>query len=83
MWLLLVYVVALGTVLPFVCIVSALHHVSPTRVTIVAMLEPVLAALVAFAWLGEELTRQELLGGALVLVAVGIVQTARAVRFRG
>ena len=78
-WLLLAYVVVLGTVLPFVCIVSALPHVSPTRVTIVAMLEPVLAALVAFAWLGEELTGQELLGGAFVLAAVGIVQTARAV----
>ena len=77
-WLLLGYVVSLGTVLPFVCIVSALHHVSPTRVTIVAMLEPVLAAFVAFVWLGEELTRQELLGGALVLAAVAIVQTARS-----
>ena len=77
-WLLLAYVVALGTVVPFVCIVSALHHVSPTRVTVVAMLEPVFAALAAFLWLGEELSAQELVGGALVLVAVGIVQTTRA-----
>ena len=61
-WLLLAYIVVLGTVVPFIFLVSALHHV-PARVTIVAMLEPVLAAIVAWVWLDEELAAVQIVGG--------------------
>ena len=77
-WLLLLGVVVLGTIVPFVMILSALHHLSPTRVVIVAMLEPVLAALAAFAWLEESLTAEQIVGGLLVLGAVALAQTAQA-----
>jgi drug/metabolite transporter (DMT)-like permease len=76
-WLLLAYVVVLGTVVPFVLLVSALHHVPATRVTIVAMLEPVLAAVIAWIWLGEELAAIQILGGLIVLAGVVLAQTAR------
>jgi drug/metabolite transporter (DMT)-like permease len=76
-WLLLAYIVVLGTVVPFVLIVNALHHVPATRVTVVAMLEPVLAAVVAFAWLGEEIGGLQIAGAALVLGGVTLAQTAR------
>jgi drug/metabolite transporter (DMT)-like permease len=76
-WLLLGYVVVLGTVVPFIFLVSALHHVPATRVTIVAMLEPVLAAIVAWIWLGEELAAVQIAGGLIVLVGVVLAQTAR------
>ena len=75
--LLLAFVVVLGTIVPFIMIVTALHHLSPTRVIIVAMLEPVLASVAAFAWLGEELSGQQIAGGLLVLAAVALAQTAR------
>ena len=77
-WLLLGYIVVLGTVVPFVLLVSALHHVPATRVTIVAMLEPVLAAIVAWIWLGEELAAVQIAGGLIVLAGVILAQTARA-----
>lgn len=76
-WLLLAYVVVLGTVVPFIFVVTALHHVPATRVTAVAMLEPVLAAVVAFAWLGEELGGLQIVGGLVVLAGVVLAQTAR------
>lgn len=75
--LLLAYVVVLGTVVPFVLFVSALHHVPATRMTIVAMLEPVLAAMVAWVWLGEELAAIQIVGGLIVLAGVLLAQTAR------
>lgn len=75
--LLLTYVIVLGTVVPFIFLVTALHYVPATRVTILAMLEPVLAAIIAYAWLGEELTGTQIAGALLVLVGVGIAQTAR------
>jgi drug/metabolite transporter (DMT)-like permease len=77
-WVLLAYVVLLGTVVPFVLFVSALRHVPATRVTIVAMLEPVLAALMAWLWLEEELGALQIVGGLVVLAGVVLAQTARA-----
>jgi drug/metabolite transporter (DMT)-like permease len=77
-WLLIAYVIVFGTIIPFGFIVAALNYIVPTRVAIIATLEPVGAALVAFAWLGEELTTIQLVGGTLVLAGVGLAQTARA-----
>jgi drug/metabolite transporter (DMT)-like permease len=81
-WLLLGYLVVLGTIVPFLLMVTALHSIPATRVTVIAMLEPALAALVAYAWLEEELTGLQVAGCLLVLVGVGIAQTARATRER-
>lgn len=76
-WALLAYVVVLGTVVPFVLFVSALHHVPATRVTIIAMLEPVLAAVAAWLWLEEELGALQIAGGLIVLAGVVLAQSAR------
>ena len=76
-WLLVAFVIVGGTIVTFGLIVSALRHVPATRVAIVAMLEPVAASLVAWAWLGETLAAQQLVGGAIVLAAILIAQTAR------
>jgi drug/metabolite transporter (DMT)-like permease len=76
-WLLLGYVVVLGTVVPFVCMITALRHLPATRATVVAMVEPVLAGLVAYAWLGEEISAGQIVGGLLVLGAIVLAQTAR------
>jgi drug/metabolite transporter (DMT)-like permease len=67
----------LGTVLPFTLELTALRHLPATRVGIVAMLEPVAATLVAWAWLGESLAAVQLLGGSVVLVGIIAAQTAR------
>ena len=45
--------IVLGTITPFFLLVSALRHLSATTVGIVAMLEPVVGALVGWAWLSE------------------------------
>jgi drug/metabolite transporter (DMT)-like permease len=77
-WLLLGYLIVLGTIVPFLLMITALHSIPATRVTVIAMLEPALAAVVAYAWLGEELTATQIVGCLLVLAAVAIAQTARA-----
>ena len=57
--------------------VGSLQHLPATTVGMVAMLEPVLGALVAYFWLGETLAAQQLVGGAIVLAAIFLAQTAR------
>ncbi len=76
-WALVAWIVVLGTVVPFILVVGSLEHLPATRVAICGMLEPVVAALVAYAWLGETLAPAQLMGGVLVLLAIGVAQTAR------
>jgi drug/metabolite transporter (DMT)-like permease len=76
-WALVAWVVVLGTVVPFILVVGALQHLPAMRVAICGMLEPVVAAVVAYGWLDETLAPPQLLGGLLVLAAIGLAQTAR------
>jgi drug/metabolite transporter (DMT)-like permease len=76
-WLLVAYVILLGTVVPFVLLMTALHYIPATRATVVAMAEPVVASLVAYAWLEEELGALQIAGGMLVLTGIVLAQTAR------
>jgi drug/metabolite transporter (DMT)-like permease len=76
-WALMTWMVILGTIIPFFLLVSALRHLPATRVAIIAMLEPVVATAVAWAWLGESLGAMQLAGAAVVLAAIALAQTAR------
>ena len=69
--------IVLGTIAPFFLLVSALRHVSATTAGIVAMLEPVVGALVGWLWLKESLDGVQLAGAGIVLAAVGLAQSAR------
>jgi drug/metabolite transporter (DMT)-like permease len=76
-WVLLLWVVVLGAIVPFGLIVASLRHISATRAGITAMLEPVVAIGVAWAWLGESLAPVQLSGAVLTLVGIALAQTAR------
>jgi drug/metabolite transporter (DMT)-like permease len=76
-WALMVWVVVLGAIVPFGLIVGALRHISATRAGITAMVEPVVAIVIAWAWLGESLTPVQLSGAVLTLLGIGLAQTAR------
>jgi drug/metabolite transporter (DMT)-like permease len=76
-WLLMAWMVVLGTIVPFGLLVAALRHVTPTRAGILAMFEPVAGTIVAYAWLREELSPTQLVGAAVVLAGIGLAQTAR------
>jgi drug/metabolite transporter (DMT)-like permease len=76
-WALVAWMIVPGTIVPFFLLVSALRHLPATRVGIIAMLEPVVATVVAWAWLGESLSVVQLAGAAVVLTAIVLAQTAR------
>jgi drug/metabolite transporter (DMT)-like permease len=76
-WSLIAWMVVLGTIVPFALLVGSLRHIAATRAGIVAMFEPVMGAVVAWAWLGESLGTPQLLGGILVLAAIFLAQSAR------
>ncbi len=70
--------IVLGSFLPFVLSFTALKYLPATAAGIVASSEVLLAFLVAWLWLGEELQPIQLLGAAVVLVGIVLAQTARA-----
>ena len=76
-WSLMLFVVVVGTMVTFLLVTAALRHLSATRVAIIAMLEPVAAGLVAYAWLGESFGALQLVGGGIVLSGIVLAQTAR------
>jgi len=77
LWLLVAWMILLGSIIPFALVVAALPRIGATRTAIVSMLEPVVAILVAWAWLGESLDGVQLAGAALTLAGIGLAQTAR------
>jgi drug/metabolite transporter (DMT)-like permease len=76
-WALMAWMIVPGTIVPFFLLVSALRHLPATRVAIIAMLEPVVATAVAWAWLGESFAALQLTGAVVVLAAIVLAQTAR------
>jgi drug/metabolite transporter (DMT)-like permease len=74
-----------STVVPFGAFLTALHHIDATKASITATLEPVLAGIGTYLIpaLYEPLGWTQLAGGALVLVAVVVVQLPHLLERRG
>jgi DME family drug/metabolite transporter len=68
-----------GTLAPFLLFVWAVGHVRAASAAIAATLEPVLAAIAAWSWLGQTLSLQQVAGGVLVIAAVTHLQLSREV----
>ena len=78
-WLIIAVIAVLGTVAPFFLGLLALRHLPATIVTVVAMLEPVIANVLGWAWFRESLTLVQVLGAIAVLAGIVLAQTSRQV----
>jgi drug/metabolite transporter (DMT)-like permease len=76
-WVLMAWIIVVGTIIPFFLIVGSMRHITATRAGILAMVEPVFASLVAYGWLDETLGGTQLVGGAIVLGGILLAQSAR------
>jgi drug/metabolite transporter (DMT)-like permease len=76
-WTLLVWVIVLGTLVPFGVELAALRHLSATTVTMVAMLEPVGVLVLGWVWFHESLGTVAVVGAVAVVVGIVLAQSAR------
>jgi drug/metabolite transporter (DMT)-like permease len=76
-WALIAWIVVLGTAVPFLFSMKALRHLPATTIGVTAMAEPVLAGAVAWVWLDQRLAAWQVAGSVVVLVGIGLAQTAR------
>lgn len=74
---LLAWIVVAGTVVPFFAALLALRHLPATLVTMVAMLEPVGATALGWAWFDETLDGIQLVGALAVVAGILLAQSAR------
>jgi drug/metabolite transporter (DMT)-like permease len=72
-------VAIVGTLIPFVLIVAAVRHIPAPRAAVVATLEPVLAAILAWPILDQTLEPPQIAGICIVVAAVIWVQSHRPV----
>ena len=83
MWLLALYLIIFGTIIPYLLITFSMRHLPPTSVGIIGMTEVVLAS--AFAWvlLSERLAPAQVIGGLILVTGVILAETARTAKITG
>lgn len=63
-----------GTLVPFSLLCWGIQQIRVDRAAITATLEPVIATVLAWIWLGQTLSLMQIMGGILVLLAVVSLQ---------
>lgn len=76
-WARMGYVAILGTAVPFGLYFTGIDRIRAARASITATSEPIFAGAISFALLGEILGPLQLVGGALVIGAVILLQVKR------
>ena len=77
LWLMVLWIIALGSVVPFLLVLLAVGRLGAARVGLIGMLEPVGAGIIAWVLLGESLNTAQVIGSFIVLVGIVLAETAR------
>jgi drug/metabolite transporter (DMT)-like permease len=77
LWILISYMIIGGTVVPFVLVVMAIKHLGAAGASLMGMIEPLIAFIVAWVVLGESLNAIQIFGGMAMLTGVYIAELAR------
>ncbi len=77
MWGFFAYIATLATTVPFGLYLVGLQYIVPTHAAITGMLEPVVGGVAAYLFVGDALLPAQVAGGALIVIAVVLLQTAR------
>lgn len=77
-WVLILWIVVMGTIAPYLFVVSGLKLLSAANASVFGMIEPVLAGIFAWWWLSESLNGIQLVGCVVVIVGIFIADKARS-----
>lgn len=76
-YLLVAWMVLLGTVIPFWLALAAMKYISSQQASATGMTEPIFASIIAWVVMSENLTTWQLVGGAITLTGIAIGENAR------
>jgi len=77
-WVLILYVVFIGTVFPYLCVMNGLRNLAASTTSAFGMLEPIFAGVIAWFWFGEAWTAIQLVGGVIVIAGIYMADRARS-----
>ncbi len=75
-WSMIVFIALFGTALPFGLVLASVARIGAQRAGIVGSLEPAFAAVTAYLALGEVLGALQIIGGALILLGIVVMEYA-------
>lgn len=73
-WAWILYIAVVGTIFPFGLFFLGINYIRSTRASITATLEPISAGFMAFFLLGEAMELLQVVGGALVIGSIVLLQ---------
>lgn len=76
-WGWIVYIGCMGTMVPFGLYFEGINLIRSTRASVTGTLEPILAGVISYFFLGEAFQSLQLFGGMLVVLAVVLLQLRR------
>jgi drug/metabolite transporter (DMT)-like permease len=77
-WLLLLWVVVMGTIVPYLFVISGLRILSASKSSVLGMIEPVMAGALAWVWLNQSWDFIQLVGAVVVLVGIYIADRSKS-----
>ncbi len=78
-WSLILYIIIAGTIVPYLFVIAGLRLLSASKSSVIGMLEPVLAGVFAWLWLGQGWDVIQLAGAAIVLVGIYLADKSKSV----
>ncbi|MFZ2197152.1 MAG: EamA family transporter [Thermodesulfovibrionales bacterium] len=76
-WVWILFIAVFGTVIPYGLYNEGINLILPTRASITATLEPVIAGCISFLFLGETMEPLQITGAGLVIASVLILQVRK------
>jgi len=77
-WVLILYVVLVGTIFPYLCVMAGLKNLKASTTSTFGLLEPIFAGIVAWVWFSESWTVVQLAGGVVVIAGIYMADQARS-----
>jgi len=77
-WALILWIIIIGTVIPYLLTVTGIRELSAGTSSVIGMIEPIFAGVIAWILLNESLSEIQLIGCAVVLFGIYLADKARA-----
>ena len=78
-WLVMAAVAILGTVIPYLCVLTGMRLLTASTSSVIGMLEPVIAGIFAWIWFSQSWDAIQLVGAVVVLFGIYLADRAKSV----
>lgn len=78
-WVMMAAAAIIGTVVPYLCVLTGMRSLSASTSSVIGMLEPVLAGAFAWVWFAQRWDLIQLIGAATVLFGIYLADRAKTV----